>query len=192
LNQLRANLLSGDYAPRPYRKVSVPKKKPGYRILAIPSIRDRILHTSIATALVPMLEPHFEECSFAFRPNRGVTQAVARIEQWRNRGYEYVIEADIVRYFDSIDHEILMGKLQGLIGGVQGAVPVLSLTKDLLDHQSKGLGTVGVGLVQGSPLSPLLANLYLDALDEEIEGTVFGVRGTAVGRRTGAHHLIYR
>jgi len=169
LNQLRADLLSGEYVPRPYRKVSVPKKKPGYRILAIPSIRDRVVHTSIATALVPILEPHFEECSFAYRLNRGVTKAVARIEQWRSRGYEFVIEADIVRYFDNIDHDILMGKLKDLIAGIPGAGPVLSLTERLLAHQGKGLGTEGVGLVQGSPLSPLLSNLYLDALDEEIE-----------------------
>lgn len=171
VNQLRADLLSGDYTPRPYRKVSIPKKKPGYRILTIPSLRDRVLHTSIATALVPILEPEFEESSFAYRPGRGVAQAAARIEQWRNRGYTYVIEADIVSYFDNINHEMLLEKLEPIIAPLPGAESVLRLIRQLLFDQAKALGTNALGLVQGSPLSPLLANLFLDALDEEIEAS---------------------
>lgn len=169
LNQLRADLLRGTYEPRPYRKVSIPKKKAGYRILTIPSIRDRIVHTSIATALTPILEPQFEDCSFAYRPNRGVTQAVARIEHWRDRGYQYVIEADIVRFFDSIDHALLLAKLRAALSATSGADPLLGLIEQMISDQGTALSTPGVGLVQGSPLSPILANLFLDALDEEIE-----------------------
>lgn len=169
LNQLRAELLSGTYRTRPFRKVSVPKKKPGYRILTIPTIRDRIVHGSIATALTPVLVPEFEESSFAYRPGRGVAQAVARIETWRDSGYGVVIEADIVRFFDNIQHDLLREKLSGILAGRPGAEPLQRLLAQILQDQAQALGTPGIGLVQGSPLSPLLANLYLDALDEEMD-----------------------
>lgn len=123
LTQLRAQLLAGNYRTGPFRKVSIPKKKPGYRILTIPSIRDRIVHTAIASALNPIFDATFEEGSFGYRPNRGVVHAVERIEQWRKRGYDVVIEADIVRYFDNVDHEILMEKVIAIIGELPGAAP---------------------------------------------------------------------
>lgn len=169
LTQLRAELLSGTYRSGAFRKVSVPKKKPGYRILTIPSVRDRVLHTSMANALTPIFEPLFEDGSFAYRPNRGVVHAVQRIETWRKRGYEVVIEADIVSYFDNIDQQILKEKVASILSALPGSAALLELLGRMLDDQGKALGTPGQGVVQGSPLSPLLANLYLDALDEEIE-----------------------
>lgn len=169
LTELRTDLLSGTYRSGPFRRVSVPKKKPGYRILTIPSVRDRVLHTSIANVLNPILEPMFEDGSFGYRPNRGVQQAAARIEQWHKRGYDYVIEADIVSYFDNVDQELLSEKLATAIAPLDGASPVIALIDRLLVDQAQALGTPGRGIVQGSPLSPLLSNLYLDALDEEIE-----------------------
>lgn len=169
ITQLRAELLGGTYRTGPFRKVSIPKKKPGYRILTIPSIRDRVLHTSISSALTPIMEPLFEDGSFAYRPGRGVTHAVERIEKWRRRGFDIVIEADIVSYFDNIDQEILLDKLRFILAPLDGSAPLLTLIEQLLLEQGRALGTPGTGLVQGSPMSPLLANLYLDALDEEIE-----------------------
>lgn len=169
INQLRADLLRGAYHSRPFRKVSIPKKKPGYRVLTIPSIRDRIVHTAISTALTPHFEAVFEESSFAYRKGRGVKQAVARIEHWRDRGYDIVIEADIVGFFDNIQHDLLLEKITDTVGSLPGFAALLDLIGRILGDQAKALGTPGVGLVQGSPLSPLLANLYLDALDEEIE-----------------------
>ncbi|MBR9910614.1 MAG: CRISPR-associated endonuclease Cas1 [Gammaproteobacteria bacterium] len=172
LTQLRAELLGGTYRSSAFRKVSVPKKKPGYRILTIPSIRDRVVHTSIATALTPIFEVLFEDSSFAYRPNRGVAQAVERIEIWRKRGFNIVIEADIVSYFDNIDQAILLEKLTSVLAHLPGAPGLLTLIEQILDEESKALGTTNQGVVQGSPLSPLLANLYLDALDEEIAAQV--------------------
>jgi CRISPR-associated protein Cas1 len=169
LIQIRAELLGGTYRAGPFRKVSIPKKKPGYRILTIPSVRDRVVHTSIANALTPLLEPHFEDSSFAYRPNRGVIHAVQRIESWRKRGYTIVVEADIVSYFDNIDQEILLDKIKIIIGKLPGSAALIALVAGILKDQAHALGTLKRGLVQGSPLSPLLANLYLDALDEEIE-----------------------
>ncbi len=167
--QLRAELLGGTYRTGPFRRVSIPKKKPGYRILTIPSVRDRIVHTSLAALLTPILEAVFEDGSFAYRPGRGVVHAVERIDRWRRKGYDVVIEADIVSYFDNIDHDILLGKLLPILSPLPGSAAVLTLISRILVDQGKALGTPGRGLVQGSPLSPLLANLYLDALDEEID-----------------------
>ncbi len=169
LTELRADLLAGTYRTRAFRKVSIPKKKPGYRILTIPSIRDRILHTSIASALTPIFEPLFEDGSFGYRPGRGVVHAVEQIEAWRRQGYDVVIEADIVSYFNNIDQEILFEKLTSVLTPHDGSAPLLALLLSMLAEQAKALGTEHQGLVQGSPLSPLMANLYLDALDEEIE-----------------------
>ncbi len=169
LTQLRVDLLSGSYRSGLFRKVAVPKKKPGYRVLTIPTIRDRVVHTSIATTLTPILEPVFEDCSFAYRPGRGVVHAVERIERWRRSGYDVVIEADIVSYFDNIDHEILLQKLERYIEPLAGGHTLLILISKLLKDQAVALKTPLKGIVQGSPLSPILANLYLDALDEEIE-----------------------
>jgi len=168
LTQLRAELLGGSYRSGPFKRVSIPKKKPGYRILTIPPIRDRVVHTSIASAFTPIFEPTFEDSSFAYRPGRGVVHAVARIEKWRKHGFEYVIEADIVSYFDNVNHEILLDKLKAIIGALDGSAPILALLETILEAQAKALGTPGQGIVQGSPLSPILANIYLDALDEEI------------------------
>ncbi|TDK29831.1 CRISPR-associated endonuclease Cas1 [Rhizobium deserti] len=169
LTELRVELLSGSYRSGAFRKVSVPKKKQGYRILTIPSVRDRIVHTSITNALTPLFEPLFEDGSFAYRPNRGVVHAVQRIETWRKRGFDIVIEADIVSYFDNIDQSILKEKVTSILSTMPGSAALLELLSRLLKEQGKVLGTPGQGIVQGSPLSPLLANLYLDALDEEIE-----------------------
>jgi CRISPR-associated protein Cas1 len=167
--QLRAELLGGTYRTGPFRKVSIPKKKPGYRILTIPSVRDRVVHTSIATALTPIFEPHFEDGSFAYRPGRSVSHAVERIENWHKRGFNVVVEADIVSYFDNVDQAVLQDKIKGMINALPGAPAVLALIDVILADQGKALGTPGQGLVQGSSLSPLLAYLYLDALDEEID-----------------------
>ncbi|WP_417794009.1 CRISPR-associated endonuclease Cas1 [Terasakiella pusilla] len=169
LTQLRADVLAGNFRSGPIRKVSIPKKKPGYRILSIPPIRDRVLHTSIALALTPFFEKMFEDCSFAYRPGRGVVHAVERIEKWHRKGYDVVIEADIVSYFDNIDHAILIDKLKPILNEFLGGAAILELIRGILSEQATLLGTNGIGLLQGSPLSPLLANMFLDELDEEIE-----------------------
>lgn len=169
ISELRAELLAGSYRSRPFRKVSIPKRKPGYRILTIPAIRDRVLHKSVASAIGPIFEAGFEDSSFGYRPGRGVVDAVAQIERWRKRGFDTVIEADIVRYFDNIEHDLLLDKVSATIEPIPGSAPVIELLGRMLEEQGKALGTPGRGIVQGSPLSPLLANIYLDALDEEIE-----------------------
>ena len=115
--QLRVELLDGSYRSGPFRKVALPKRKGGYRVLTIPTVRDRVVHTSIANVITPVFETVFEDSSFAYRPNRGVARAVERIEQWHKQGYEIVIEADVVAYFDNIRHSLLFDKVQTMVKG---------------------------------------------------------------------------
>ena len=127
------------------------------------------MHTALAGILSPILEPVFNDGSFGYRPGRGVVDAVERIEQWRKRGYDVVIEADIVRYFDSIDQTLLRPKIAEILSPLPGQAPFMALLDIILADQARALGTPQQGLVQGSPLSPILANLHLDVLDDEIE-----------------------
>ena len=167
---LAHDLNSGTYRPSALRTVDIPKKKGGFRRLLIPSIQDRIVHCALALVLSPILDAQFEDASFAYRPGRSVRQAVDAIEKWRDAGYWHVIEADIVGFFDAIDHDLLLGKLEVALSGRDGATEIVALVAHWLAHLGQETGVPGKGVAQGSPLSPLLANLYLDALDETIEG----------------------
>jgi CRISPR-associated protein Cas1 len=170
LAALSEALQNGTYIAGLAREVYIPKRVEGFRRLTIPPVEDRIVHTAIATMLSPILEMEFEEASFAYRPGRSVKQAVAAIERWREEGYVHVIEADIDDYFDHVIHEKLLVVLAKCLRQVEGMERILPLIARSLAHQAEQLGQEGLGLVQGSPLSPLLANLYLDVLDEEIAG----------------------
>lgn len=174
LTELRAALLQGAYVPSALRQVDIPKKKAGVRRLLIPSVVDRIVHTALAQTLAPILEPEFEDSSYAYRPGRSVDQAVQAVERWRKEGYFHVIEADIVGFFDAIGHERLILKLDSVLSGYQNAGKLIGVIEHWLAHLSQQTGIPGKGLAQGSPLSPLLANLYLDELDEAIHAK--GVR----------------
>ena len=174
LAEIADNLRRGKYRPGPYRLVDIAKKKGGKRRLLIPTLEDRIVHTALAQVLTPVLEPQFEDSSYAYRPGRSVKQAVQAITRWRKAGFWHVIEADIVGYFDNIRHDLLLVKLTAGLKGKAGAHEIVDLVALTLEHQALQSGSMGRGVAQGSPLSPLLANLYLDALDEALDGK--GVR----------------
>ena len=169
LAELADRLRRGKYRAGPYRQIEIAKKKGGARRLLIPSIEDRIVHTALAQVLTPVLEPQFEDSSYAYRPGRSVQQAVAAIVRWRKAGFWHVIEADIVGFFDNVKHDLLLGKLDKALAGQRGADEIVDLVALILEHQALQTGIIGRGVAQGSPLSPLLANLYLDALDEELD-----------------------
>ena len=174
LAEISTSLRNGTLRPEPYRVIDIAKKKGGHRRLLIPSIADRVVHTGLAQVLGPVLDAQFEEASFAYRPGRSVKQAVQAIERWRNAGFWHVIEADIVGFFDAIRHDLLLTKLEVALKGHRGAGEIVDLVALILEHQAQETGIMGRGVAQGSPLSPLLANLYLDALDQALEGK--GVR----------------
>ena len=169
LKALQKEVLRGNYRPQPLKRAWMPREGKTPRALAIPTVKDRVLQTSVALILSPIFELEFESASFAYRPNRSVQKAVARITALRDAGFRWVVDADISAYFDTIDHQ----RLRQLVAR---HVPDERL-RALIDQWLKapvdegGLRTVPVlGIAQGSPLSPLLANLYLDELDEAILG----------------------
>lgn len=165
LFRLKEEVLEGTYRPRPLLRVEVPKRSGGTRVLSIPSVRDRVLQTAVASALTPVFEAEFEDCSFAYRPGRSVAKAVARIVSLRDEGYRWVVDADIDDFFNEIDHSLLMREVETLVHDDS----ILCLIKSWIEAETmepEGRAHPGKGIPQGSPISPLLANLYLDHLDE--------------------------
>lgn len=170
LMALAQDLDAGTWAPGPYRRVDIPKRKGGTRRLTIPCVRDRVVHTALSQVLTPVLDPMFEDGSYAYRPGRSVQQAVRAIDRLRQEGYWHVIEADIVGFFDNVRHDLAVAKLEAALTGQSDADRIVDLVTLILEHQAQDSGVMGRGLALGSPLSPLLANLYLTELDAQIHG----------------------
>lgn len=162
LSRLSHDLRHGHYTPGPVRRVLIPKRQGGTRPLDIPPIQDRIAQAAVAEILTPLLDAEFEDASFAYRPGRSVMQAIQRVAKHRRDGFRWVVDGDIQRYFERIPHDRLLARLERSVDDA----PLLDLIGTWLEHHS----LAGRGLPQGSPLSPLLANLYLDDVDEAIMG----------------------
>ncbi|ELS34188.1 MULTISPECIES: CRISPR-associated endonuclease Cas1 [Pseudanabaena] len=170
LSQLRRSLASGYYHPMPLRQLFIPKKAGGWRELGVPTVRDRIVQHALLNILHPLLEPQFEACSFAYRPGRSHLSAVRQIAQWRDRGYEWVLDADVVRYFENILWQRLLDEVAERLA----APEVLSLISAWLSVgvlSKEGLMFPQKGISQGSAISPILANVYLDDFDEIVTAT---------------------
>jgi len=162
LHRLSRDLVAGDYWPRPVRLVEIPKRQGGTRVLTIPSVADRVVQSAAAMVLGPVLDAEFSDASFGYRPGRSVQQAVRRVAYLRRQGFHWVVDADIDDYFDSIRHDRLLERLER-------SVPEEAVL-DLVSRWLEAYAEHGVGLPQGSPISPLLANLYLDDVDDAIQG----------------------
>ncbi len=160
ISRLSHALRNGSYRPGPYKKVRIPKKTGGTRTLSIPCIIDRIAQGAVALMLNPILEPEFEASSFAYRKGRGVADAIALVASLRRKGFTHVVDADIKSYFNNVRHD----RMLNLLDEYGGDEKLSDLVAIWLEHYSAS----EKGLPQGSPLSPLLANLYLDALDEAL------------------------
>lgn len=160
--RLSAMLRDGSYRPAPARRVQIAKRDGGTRTLTIPAVVDRVAQGATALTLGPALEAQMEDSSFAYRRGRGVADAVRRVAALRRDGFRWVVDADIRSYFDSIPHAPLLDRVECH----SGDDALIDLIAQWLEWYAPG----GRGVPQGSPLSPLLANLYLDELDEAMDG----------------------
>jgi len=167
LTLLEEEVRQGTYRQRPLMRVHIPKKSGGTRALSIPAVRDRVLQTAVALVLTPVFEEQFEDCSFAYRRGRSVQQAVARVERLRDEGYRWVVDADIYHFFDEIDHELLLERVAELVTD-EGILNLIRHWLSPMVVDSDRHFQMKKGIAQGSPLSPLLANLFLDQLDDAL------------------------
>ena len=165
---VKSKLLEGKYNPSPVRRIEIPKPDGGIRLLGIPTVQDRMIQQAIAQVLSEIYEPTFSESSFGFRPNRGVKNAIKQSETYINQGYRWVVDMDLEKFFDKVNHDILMGKLEKKIKDRR-------LLKLIRKYLESGVLVNGIkvsseeGTTQGGPLSPLLANIMLDGIDKELE-----------------------
>lgn len=167
LSELAHELKLKQYAPLPLLKIIVDKGNGEGRTLCVPAVKDRIVQTTVLQIIEPILEKEFEECSFAFRKGRSVRQAVYKIKEYYESGYKWVVDADIDAFFESVDHELLFKKVKRYINDEYIVRLIESWIKaEIWDGES--LKVMERGIPQGSPISPILANLFLDELDEEM------------------------
>jgi RNA-directed DNA polymerase len=166
--KIRAKLLAGTYVPTPVRRVEIPKPSGGVRMLGIPTVLDRFLQQLLLQVLTPIFEPLFSDHSYGFRPGKSAADALRAAQEFTRTGKDWVVDMDITQFFDHVNHDILMGRIGTTIRDKR----VLRLIGKFLRCGALVEGVVMAnqeGTPQGGPLSPLLANLYLDSLDKELE-----------------------
>ena len=167
--KIKAKLLEGKYSPSPVRRVEIPKPEGGTRLLGIPTVLDRMIQQAIAQELSKIYEPTFSNSSYGFRPKRQAKMAILKAKEYINEGNRWVVDMDLEKFFDKVNHDILMERLSRKIKDKR----VLRLIRKYLESgiMIEGLKVSSEeGTPQGGPLSPLLSNIMLDEVDKELEG----------------------
>ena len=167
--KLLQSIRDGSYEPSPVRRKEIPKPDGGVRKLGIPTVVDRVIQQGIAQKLQNIWEPQFSDSSYGYRPKRSGQQAIEKVKEYAEEGYRYAVSVDLSKYFDTLNHELLMNLLHRKIQDMR----VLRIIKKYLKSGVMENGVVSKteeGSPQGGPLSPLLANIYLNEFDWEMCG----------------------
>jgi RNA-directed DNA polymerase len=185
---LRQQLKTGQYVPSPVKERLIPKSPGTYRRLGIPTVADRVVQASLVLVLEPIFEADFHSSSYGFRPRRRTMDAVAEIQMFASRSYEWILEGDIQACFDEINHAVLMGRVRRRIGDKRVLALVKAFLKAGILSEDQATRENNSGTPQGGILSPLLANIALEVLDEHFARLWQETSATRVDRSRRRRH----